>query len=91
VSRRVTFEAIEAQGVGALLEHLRDELIGGSYQPLRARKQETPKDGGKVRVLSIAAIRDRVVQGALKLKNRSSRRISNRDRLDIGPSGQLMA
>ena len=35
--------------------------------PLRARKKEIPKDGGKVRVLSIPAIRDRVVQGALKL------------------------
>src|SRR5208282_1469319 len=63
----VTFEAIEAQGVGALLEQLRDELIGRTYQPLPARRQEIPKDGGKVRVLSIPAIRDRVVQGALKL------------------------
>jgi hypothetical protein len=35
--------------------------------PLRSRKQEIPKDGNKVRVLSIPAIRDRVVQGALKL------------------------
>src|SRR5262249_39554099 len=32
-----------------------------------AKRQEIPKDGGKVRVLSIPAIRDRVVQGALKL------------------------
>jgi len=63
----VTFEAIEAQGVGALLEQLRDELIGRTYQPLPARRQEIPKDGGKVRVLSIPAIRDRVAQGALKL------------------------
>src|SRR6267142_1347261 len=63
----VTFEAIEAQGVEALLEQLRDELIGRTYQPLPARRQEIPKDGGKVRVLSIPAIRDRVVQGALKL------------------------
>src|SRR5258708_11813386 len=60
----VTFEAIEAQGVEALLEQLRDELIGRTYQPLPARRQEIPKDGGKVRVLSIPAIRDRVVQGA---------------------------
>src|SRR6202035_2178097 len=60
----VTFEA---QGVDALLEQLRDELIGRTYQPLPARRQEIPKDGGKVRVLSIPAIRDRVVQGALKL------------------------
>jgi len=63
----VTFEAIEAQGVEALLERLRDELTGHTYVPLPARKQEIPKDGGKVRVLSIPAIRDRVVQGALKL------------------------
>jgi RNA-directed DNA polymerase len=63
----VTFEAIEAQGVDALLAQLRDELTGRTYQPLPARKREIPKDGGKVRVLSIPAIRDRVVQGALKL------------------------
>ena len=63
----VTFEAIEAHGVEALLEQLRDELTGRTYKPLPARKQEIPKDGGKVRVLSIPAIRDRVVQGALKL------------------------
>src|ERR1700716_2851612 len=36
----VTFEAIEAQGVEALLEQLRDELIGRTYQPLPARRQE---------------------------------------------------
>jgi RNA-directed DNA polymerase len=53
--------------VEALLEQLRDELTGRTYRPLPARKREIPKDGGKVRVLSIPAIRDRVVQGALKL------------------------
>src|SRR5262245_42269521 len=39
----VTFEAIEAQGVDALLGRLRDELIGRTYRPLPARKQEIPK------------------------------------------------
>src|SRR5215475_191828 len=63
----VTFEAIEVQGVEAFLEQIRDELVQRTYKPLPARKQEIPKDGGKVRVLSIPAIRDRVVQGALKL------------------------
>ena len=63
----VTFEAIEAQGVEAFLEQIRDELVQRTYKPLPARKQEIPKDGNKVRVLSIPAIRDRVVQGALKL------------------------
>ena len=63
----VTFEAIEAGGVDIFLEQIRDELVKGAYRPLRSRKQAIPKDGGKVRVLSIPAIRDRVVQGALKL------------------------
>jgi RNA-directed DNA polymerase len=63
----VTFEAIEAQGVEAFLGRIADELVGRSYAPLPARRQEIPKDGGKVRVLSIPAIRDRVAQGALKL------------------------
>jgi RNA-directed DNA polymerase len=63
----VTFEAIDAQGVECFLEQIRDELIQRTYVPLKARHCEIPKDGGKVRVLSIPAIRDRVVQGALKL------------------------
>jgi RNA-directed DNA polymerase len=64
----VTFEAIEEGGVESFLRQIRDELVSHTYQPLRARKKEIPKDGGKkVRVLSIPAIRDRVVQGALKL------------------------
>src|ERR1700730_11518685 len=63
----VTFAAIEAQGVDAFLEQIADELNRRTYVPLPARRQEIPKDGGKVRVLYIPAIRDRVVQGALKL------------------------
>jgi RNA-directed DNA polymerase len=63
----VTFEAIEAQDVETFLEQIRDELVQRTYKPLPARRREIPKDGGKVRVLSIPAIRDRVVQGALKL------------------------
>ena len=63
----VTFDDIEKQGVEAFLEQIRDELTGRNYVPRPARRQEIPKDGGKVRVLSIPAIRDRVVQGALKL------------------------
>src|SRR5919202_6493266 len=63
----VTFEAIEAGGVEAFLAPLRDELAAHTYRPMRNRRQEIPKDGGKVRVLGIPCIRDRVVQGALKL------------------------
>ena len=64
----VTFEAIEESGKDSFLERIREELITGTYQPMPVRKKEIPKDGGtKVRVLSIPSIRDRVVQGALKL------------------------
>src|SRR5271165_6290219 len=63
----VTFEAIEESGAESFLRQIRDELVTHTYRPMRARKKEIPKDGGKVRVLSIPAIRDRVVQGALKL------------------------
>ena len=64
----VTFAAIEEQGVESFLEQIRDELTERTYKPMRVRKRETPKDGGrKVRILSIPTIRDRVVQGALKL------------------------
>ena len=50
---RVTFAAIEVQGVETFLEQIRDELVRRIYKPLPARKREIPKDGGKVRVLSI--------------------------------------
>ena len=64
----VTFEAIEESGEECFLKQIQDELVQHTYQPLRVRKKEIPKDGGKkTRVLSIPAIRDRVVQGALKL------------------------
>jgi len=63
----VTFEAIEAEGVEGFLGRPRAELVQRSYRPQRARKVGIPKEGGKVRQLSIPSIRDRVVQGALKL------------------------
>src|SRR6202163_2509172 len=64
----VTFEAIEESGAESFLVQIRDELVTNTYRPMPARKKEIPKDGGKkVRVLSFPAVRDRVVQGALKL------------------------
>jgi RNA-directed DNA polymerase len=63
----VTFEAIDERGPEGFLKQIREELVSNTYRPMRVRKKEIPKDGGKVRVLSIPAIRDRVVQGALKL------------------------
>jgi len=64
----VTFEAIEAGGLEEFLAQIREELLARTYRPTRHRHVEIPKEGGKgVRVLSIPTIRDRVVQGALKL------------------------
>jgi RNA-directed DNA polymerase len=63
----VTFEAIETAGVEPFLAQLRDELVARTYRPLRNRRVEIPKGDGRVRVLGIPPIRDRVVQGALKL------------------------
>jgi len=64
----VTFEAIEWAGLESFLKQIRDELLTRTYQPTGYRRQAIPKDDGRgERVLSIPAIRDRVVQGALKL------------------------
>lgn len=63
----VTFKAIEEAGVEKFLESIRGELVRGAYRPARNRRKEIPKGNGKVRVLGIPNIRDRVVQGALKL------------------------
>jgi group II intron reverse transcriptase/maturase len=62
-----TFEDIEASGVDEFLQAIRDDLLAGTYQPGANRLVEIPKGEGKVRVLQIPCIRDRVVQGALKL------------------------
>jgi len=63
----VTFADIEVGGLPRFLAELRSELISGRYAPQRNRKVEIPKGNGKTRTLGIPTIRDRVVQGALKL------------------------
>jgi len=63
----VTFEVIEEAGIDDFLSVIRDELVSCTYKPLANRRKEIPKGEGKVRILGIPAIRDRVVQGALKL------------------------
>jgi RNA-directed DNA polymerase len=64
----VTFEDSEASGVEPFLEPRRDARVTRTDQPMRVRRKERPKDGGtKVRVLGIPTMRDRVVQGALKV------------------------
>lgn len=62
-----SFEDVEANGLPEFLEAIRDDLITGRYKPKPNRRVEIPKENGKVRTLQIPCIRDRVVQGALKL------------------------
>jgi group II intron reverse transcriptase/maturase len=62
-----SFEDIEASGLDTFLAEVREDLVLGRYKPKPNRRVDIPKDNGKVRVLQIPCIRDRVVQGALKL------------------------
>jgi RNA-directed DNA polymerase len=63
----VTFEQIEAEGLEEFLKALSQELQTKTYRPLPCRQATIPKEGGKLRGLKIPAIRDRVVQGAVRL------------------------
>lgn len=58
---------IEEAGLEKFLNAIREDLLSGNYQPQEHRKVEIPNDNGKMRMLQIPTIRDRVVQGALKL------------------------
>jgi RNA-directed DNA polymerase len=62
----VTFEMIEQSGVESFLARIQEELLSETYLPMRNRRKEIPSNG-KTRVLGIPCIRDRVVEGALKL------------------------
>ncbi len=62
-----SFADIEREGVSPFLRNIQAELQVGTYQPQANRKVDIPKANGKVRTLQIPNIRDRVVQGALKL------------------------
>jgi len=60
---------IERYGVSRLLDELAADLRDGSYRALPARRVFIPKPGreGEQRPLSIPAVRDRVVQAAMKI------------------------
>src|SRR5450631_345997 len=61
------FSDIESAGRSVFLAAVREDLITDRYKPMPNRRVEIPKGNGKVRTLQIPCIRDRVVQGAVKL------------------------
>src|SRR6266699_3382526 len=64
---RITLAEVERYGVARLLDELVAELRAGSYRPLPTRRVFIPKPGsGEQRPLSIPAVRDRIVQAALR-------------------------
>jgi len=62
-----SFEFIETQGVEKFLTAIREELLSRSYNPRKNRRVDIPKGNGKTRRLGIPTIKDRVIQGAVKL------------------------
>jgi len=63
-----SFADIEQSVRAEFLAVIRYALETGSYKPMPNRRVDIPKGNGKVRTLQIPCIRDRVVQGALKLR-----------------------
>jgi RNA-directed DNA polymerase len=63
-----TARYIERVGVEKFLGALREELRTGTFRPLPVKERLIPKrDGKKFRRLGVPALRDRIVQAALKL------------------------
>src|SRR5580698_7451073 len=64
---RRTIDDIEEYGVTRFLDELETDLRDHRYRPLAARRVWIPKPGStEQRPLSIPAVRDRIVQAALK-------------------------
>ena len=65
---QTTIADVEQHGVHRLLDELARDLKDGSYRPLAARRVFIPKPGShERRPLSIPAVRDRVVQAAVRI------------------------
>ena len=65
---RTTIADVEEYGVARLLDELAADLRAETYRPLPARRVWIPKPGSsEQRPLSIPAVRDRVVQAAVKI------------------------
>ena len=68
VDGKTAYHIEQVLGVERFLEGLREELRSGSFRPLPVKERLIPKrDGKRFRRLGVPALRDRVVQAALKL------------------------
>jgi group II intron reverse transcriptase/maturase len=66
---KTTLAEVEEYGIVRLLDELADELRDGRYRPMPTRRVWIPKPGraNEQRPLSIPAVRDRIVQAAVKI------------------------
>ncbi|MCG2717209.1 MAG: group II intron reverse transcriptase/maturase [Nanoarchaeota archaeon] len=63
---KVTIEKF-AKNAHKYLKELIEELSHGTYQPSKIRRTYIPKSDGKMRPLGIPTIKDRIVQGSIKM------------------------
>jgi RNA-directed DNA polymerase len=67
VDHQTVYDIENRIGVETFLAQLREDLRSGQFKALPVREAKIPKANGKLRRLGIPTLRDRVVQGALKL------------------------
>ena len=67
--RTVTLQSLASNpaNLEKFLRGIQEELVARTYRPTKNRRVEIPKGNGRTRKLGIPTIKDRVVQGAVKL------------------------
>jgi len=63
----LTIQQVEASGVDKFIRSVKKELEEGRYTADEVKRVEIPKRNGEKRQLGILTLRDRLVQGAVKL------------------------
>ena len=62
-----TIEAIKAQGEVEFIREIQAQLVAKQYRPLAVRRVFIPKGRGRFRALGIPVVKDRIIQGAVRL------------------------